>query len=505
MSARWEGAQARRIRRVIVVEGDLVLQTPAHLGNGDADSPIDMPLLRDPRAGGPLLTGASIAGVVRSYLRGLELGELKPTNRDADDGTLGVKLLGGTREDEEGDQSRLIVHDALGTAPTGPELRDGVRIEGGSRTAAHKAKFDFETWPAGTTFPLRFELIVAGEDNETALRRGLASALTGLQDNPAGGGVGARTARGFGRAAVKSWALTTYDLETREGLLAWIGAGQDTTEPLASYTRGPDISSLLASGQVCDARSWFSISASLALDGPLLVAASGAPTVQVGADAVHIRSFRPKANDEAGGDGPVPILPGASLGGVIRGRALRIARTVSGNVAGPSQKLVGDMFGSVSQASRVRLEEHQITRAPHEDLVQNRIRIDRFTGGTSPGALFNEQPVSGESATVQLGLRLINPVPEEIGLLLLVLKDLWTGDLPVGGGASVGRGRLRGNSARMEHREPDGACHRWTVAAGDDGRLQGDDLAGLEDYVAALHRCLGSIEADHTETREASA
>ena len=44
----WSGIESRQIIRRVVVEGRLVLQSPAHFGNGDTDDLIDMPLLRDP-------------------------------------------------------------------------------------------------------------------------------------------------------------------------------------------------------------------------------------------------------------------------------------------------------------------------------------------------------------------------------------------------------------------------------------------------------------------------
>ena len=56
--------KSRGISKRIVVEGDLRLLTPTALGNGDAESLTDLPLLLD-TAGDeplPLLTGASIAG-----------------------------------------------------------------------------------------------------------------------------------------------------------------------------------------------------------------------------------------------------------------------------------------------------------------------------------------------------------------------------------------------------------------------------------------------------------
>ncbi len=53
-----------------------------------------------------------------------------------------------------------------------------------------------------------------------------------------------------------------------------------------------------------------------------------------------------------------------------------------------------------------------------------------------------------------------------MGLLLLVLKDLWTEDLPLGGESSVGRGRLRGQKATL--------ClgnEEWVIEVMGNGRL----------------------------------
>jgi hypothetical protein len=72
----------------------------------------------------------------------------------------------------------------------------------------------------------------------------------------------------------------------------------------------------------------------------------------------------------------------------------------------------------------------------------------------------------------------------EIGLLLLLLKDLWTGRLPLGGESSVGRGRLRGLEATVRHGDK-----QWHLRQESDGPLQVEpDPASLEAYVAALHK-----------------
>ena len=65
----WSGATSRKIIERVVVEATLVLQTPAHFGNGDGDVAIDMPLLTDtvePQR--PYLQGTSLAGALRGHL-----------------------------------------------------------------------------------------------------------------------------------------------------------------------------------------------------------------------------------------------------------------------------------------------------------------------------------------------------------------------------------------------------------------------------------------------------
>jgi len=139
----WSGDVSRKIVRRIVVEGDLVLQTPAHFGNGDGDNLVDMPLLTDPLevVKTPLLTGASIAGALRGYLHEREHGFRAKVDTYAKPAS--VLLFGGNRGNEYGEQSPLIVEDALGKDAR-VELRDGVRLAGASRTSEENKLFNIE-------------------------------------------------------------------------------------------------------------------------------------------------------------------------------------------------------------------------------------------------------------------------------------------------------------------------------------------------------------------------
>ena len=186
-----------------------------------------------------------------------------------------------------------------------------------------------------------------------------------------------------------------------------------------------------------DNRKRVQIKVHLVLDAGLLIRSPG--TGSADADVTHLFSAG-KA-----------ILPGTSLAGVLRARALRIARVVREN-KNDHEKWVDELFGPRlvgttnrdfrPQASRLKITEKPFNNSKR--LRLSRIKIDRFTGGVVDGALFDEEPVYRDEVEVSLELR--NPQEGETGLVLLLLKDLLTGDLPVGGTSSVGRGIFRGTA-----------------------------------------------------------
>lgn len=453
------GRAARNITGRIIITGRLVLETPAHFGNGDIVGVTDMPLLRDPGDNKtPLLTGTSIAGALRAYLREVErgYGERGQANDLAE-------RLFGRLDRRHSMQSWLIVDDAQGEM-AGVELRDGVAIDPKTRTAEDKKKYDIELLAAGTSFDIRLEFLESQHSRD--LLPALATALDGLARGEIG--LGMRKRRGFGRCKVREWRVRRYDLTRPDELVAWLedGAGNEKC--------GADIFALLGVPRLArDSRQWFRIEATFQLSGSLLIrSSSGQPGSP---DMVHLRSKRQ--------DKPEPVVSGTSLTGAVRGRALRIAQTILGETEG--RALVDKMFGPLMKeddpaparptssagrplpgSSRVVVEESVVKDG--QDLVQSRVKIDRFTGGAFPTALFSEQPVFGNNqAEVTLTITLRNPTNAEIGLLLLALKDLWTGDLPLGGEGGVGRGRLQGRSATLTLRQ-DGKERHWTLTQNDE-------------------------------------
>ncbi|HRW10176.1 MAG TPA: RAMP superfamily CRISPR-associated protein, partial [Caldilineaceae bacterium] len=320
MSAQW--LNPRKLRERIVVTGVLMLETPTHIGNGDDEGLLDMPIHLDNYDGSPLLPGSSLAGALRSYVNQYDealakalFGEV--TSIDDGSGTNLSRTL----------ESLLIVDDALGYVPeTRPrvELRDGVAIDAKTRTADDAKKFDIELLAAGTYFPLSFELCIREGEDQTALLQAFAVALDGLAQGKIA--LGKRKRRGFGRCRVDRWQVQRFNMRTTQGMLAWLR--YDPIDQLKQIKQAPvpkdpqdifallQVSSATVHPYICTVNAYFK------LDGSLLI--RSLPEALDDADMVHLRSWR------RGRDGyrQKSVLSGTSLAGALRARALRIANTV---------------------------------------------------------------------------------------------------------------------------------------------------------------------------------
>lgn len=424
------------------IEADLVFESAAHLGGGPGDA-ADMVILRDARTGGPLLPGTSTAGALRSHLADVLGGY-----RTAEDSCV-AKLFGGTRRDDMGDQSPLVVFDSLGVLPAGHgvEIRDGVQIESARGTAEDRKKFDLEVLPAGTRFPLRFDVLIPKRDDEAELVSLLATALTGFSSGDIG--LGARRSRGLGMARAVGWWAVRYDLTGRDGWMRWLlsdhagpvarGASGAADVFTACRNAAPGLGLQLQG----DRRRRAVAEVELTLKGPLLVRSS--PVTPDAPDAAHLQS------------GGRSVLPGTSLAGALRRQAQRIADVVRGN-RGDASAWIERLFGprmegttrsasSPLHASRLRLAEAVIEEGSR--MRPTRVRIDRFTQGVVPGGLFEEEIEQAGRARVRMELR--EPQPGEVGLLVLLLKDLLSGEIAAGGSSAVGRGVFCGTATlRME-------------------------------------------------------
>ncbi len=440
------------VKGKIILQGQIECRSPIHIGSGRADYS-DMDIIRDAK-GSIFIPASSFVGVLRHALR---------TNTRAErDNPIQFRGFWGHVEGDNAQQSGLCCSDLTHVEDRIPEVvtRDGVRINNQSGIAEHGGKFDFELLERRARFQLNMEFTYR-EDDEAFVKQ-TARTIYELMINDRIR-IGARTNSGFGKIALlaDTAKLCLFDFfpakngsKSKSGsserhILNWLKRDFITQNAIPPSALGEPF---ITAGK------HFSIIAQLRLNSSLIVRSYAGDARM--SDATQLKSC-----DEW-------VIPGTSLRGAIRARAERIVNTLHPDGA---NELIIKLFGHVDNRSRSksakkgRVTIQEITLSPSDfpTELQSRIRVDRFTGGVMEGGLFDSMPVFApvNDKTVTLRMDVEDCEDCEAGLLLLVLKDLWSGDLAVGGEKNVGRGTFQGESAEIIH--------------GDDKILLDKDLSGL--------------------------
>jgi CRISPR/Cas system CSM-associated protein Csm3 (group 7 of RAMP superfamily) len=383
---------------------------------------------------------------------------------------------------DEGDSlaeaSRLLVFDAIhNSVPT--TIRDGVGIDRASGAAARTeaAKFDMEVLPSKTNFELRLELREGDEMDQQLL----AAALAEWKEGRAW--LGGRVARGLGAFQLKDdLRCVQLNLNKADQLMAFLRED----EPWKGVQQVPDWLvgcveqvTIMPSDVPGVAHRWITAEFTLKAEGPMLTNDTAAAGISGFDHAPLLASTT---------DWEHPTLPGASLRGVLRSHAERIARTLATLNASsgeeflqkcpacsplvrssekepkpalescdsllkknkvPTTKEVDQdmlclacwLFGSTRYGSRLIVEDAPFVGDRPCYKMLDFLAIDRFTGGGAEHLKFDALALWQPSFHVHLHLD--NPDPWELGWLALVLRDLREGWLNVGFGAAKGFGRVR--------------------------------------------------------------
>jgi len=410
-----------RLTGKLILKGRLDLKTPLIIGSGESDI-ADIVVLKDSKER-PYIPATSFVGVLRHYFKeGIDDNTKKTINKNKQ-----IDYFWGSKESKKADgyQSALMCSDLKTQDKAKIKVRDGVAIDHKTGIAKKEAKFDYEVVEPGIGFDLNVEINIRKAYDKEIFKKILKTIVDALKTEDIR--LGAMTTKGFGICKLDDVKYYEFDFSKRENVITWLkkelGKEQElSVEPF----------SIKSKEFLIDA--WFKIKSSL-----MIKSYSGdlkAP------DAVHITS-----NNNI-------VLPGTSLKGAIRDRAIRIINTLGGD----GEEVIKSLFGWIDEKnkkgekykSRIIVNETIINNTIEE--IQHRIKINRFTGGTIKAALFDSTPlwtINGDKA-VHIIIKIKNYEDWEVGLLLLILKDLWNEDLPIGGEKNVGRGILKGLEATIK-------------------------------------------------------
>ncbi|SDH79629.1 RAMP superfamily CRISPR-associated protein [Roseospirillum parvum] len=492
--------QSPRIRRWRI-EGTLTTDTPLHLGTGGVESwkelkgrekgeeakPPKVKAVVVDATGRPCLTPSGLKGAMQAWARAHlpdclwgaedEKAPLKARDTlfgaaaDPNGEAVGSRLefLGGRLEfhyapmEEPTDRAKSPVK--LRNTHRNSQVDTGVRIDRASGAALDRHLFFKEVVDPGATFKVTLDLDVppdakdGGRDLVTLALALLEGFNPGTGDEVPRLALGAMTGRGHGRF---TWARSALKRLSDDDLAEWIGQGAPRTweaalvdvpegEATAIHNKatGWRQQAQVHPELICQLRLQFDHH--FLLSEPSRVISDKEANKAQGGE--RTASLMPRV-DHAG----KPVLPASSIKGVLRARAERILATLTddeepfGHRPGrgkqtadtniraqglPSQRL----FGAASWRASLgidpfTLEGEAVTA--HQELVA----IDRFTGGASGSSKFDIEAFDRPTFTgcLRLDLDPKRTSLEDVGLLVLVLRDLAEGDLTFGYGSTKGYG-----------------------------------------------------------------
>lgn len=353
----------------------------------------------------PFIPGTSLAGAFRDYLNT----------------TSNEENLFGYADGDKGKISRIYISDLSFDSDVKIVSRDGVALSD-KKSAITGAKYDMEAIDSGADGFFIMELVIREQDQEESLIKQVNRILYGIESSDIR--LGSKKTRGYGEMDLKLVCVKEFTAENM---------GEYADAYTCDWRKLPDrkeecLKNIEQSNRFVD------IEVPLKLRGGIGIrqyaVKKGEP------DFVHIT-----ANDK-------PVIPGTSFAGALRSRMKEFVHLF--NTEGDTEKseekierLFGYVHGEKAHRSNIIISESVIEDA--RKLTATRTAVSRFEGSVRKGSLYTERIyVDG---TLTLRIKLYEAAAEQwaVALLLIALKDLQRGYLPVGGGTSVGRGIFEEN------------------------------------------------------------
>lgn len=448
----------------IILTGTLTLAAPLIIGAGNgegknqnnSETDVDGLVLKD-KNGHPFIPATSLAGVLKNLLSNqLNQEEI-------------AALFGTEAQEKDGWQSSLSLYDIELTDGI-ISVRDGVSINALTGTAVKGHKFDFEVVDSGAHG--EFTAIITKRQAHRALDfNRIINSLTDCL--LAGFHLGARTTNGLGLATIKRLTLDEYDFADKKDIAAWLAP---VRQPARKHLEKLHTDKAFA---YSDAD--FAVELEFALNHSLIVRTYDTAEIEKREGiSSHIDALSLRTGDSY-------LIPGSSLKGIIRHQAEAILRQTGKQTI--AKEFINNIFGVAENNNKRQghlfVEEITFDKSNINEVAQTRNRIDRFTGGTIDTALFTEKALWQKDTTRPLAtLRLVlkKPADEQIGLLLFVLRDIWCGQVAIGGEKSIGRGFVTGLTLTIHDRGK-----KLTIQK--DIPVDKAAIDALEQYTSAFNAC----------------
>ncbi|MBR5315363.1 MAG: CRISPR-associated protein [Firmicutes bacterium] len=381
--------------------------SPLAVGSGE-NRYTDSDIIKD-SCGNPYIPASAIAGVQRALYEGedenLYFGVIRKAT-GADHAT-----------SEEALDSRIIFYDAKMCNPADDRYyvskRDSVALDK-YKAAVNGAKFDIEVLEPGVT------MVTYMEENIEAGATSIADELAQRWLNEEVY-FGAKTMRGYGAIKNVKVFVKEFDLSERETALAWLDFDMYDEKAWASG----------CTELVVEKTVKYEVAICLKQVGGISIrryTTNVSTQDETAPDYEQLTVHTKNANDKCV---ELPVIPGTSWSGAFRHRMMELLPDIDENTYfGVAEKIE-------KKRSLIRFSETVLEGAKAKVLSRN--SIDRFSAGTSNGALFTEKTYFGGTTTLKVSFTKC-PDAKVKKAFAATVADLNNGFLAVGGLTAVGRG-----------------------------------------------------------------
>lgn len=380
----------------IILKMNISNISPFHIGAGNDE------VIIDEESSELCIPGTTIAGAFKGYLS--ERVEAKLVN----------ELFGQNNK-----QSKIFIYDSFAKM-IDMEIRSGIGVDPQLGSVENGKLFERDYVGKADEFQIEIEINICAEDEINEYKKMLYSCIDAIKSGDIT--FGAYKNIGLGNFRVNSVEEVVIHMENKEQLFNYLAGDicfRDISLDIKNYdfVEGNDITFELKGY----------------LKTPLLIKGEEAMDKNL-PDGEPVRNVKGEY-----------IIPGSSLKGVIRAQGDRILNYY--NISYISEQIFGAKGEQKEKvASNLKTFDSIIT----EDCgsIYNRIKIDKFTAGVANGAVMNDKAILGN---VTLRAKLKNANLEQkiknigIAVVALVFRDIALGDLSLGSGYNIGRGRINAN------------------------------------------------------------
>ena len=393
----------------------LIVKSPLCVSGG-TDDVTDCDVQKD-FDGRPFIPGSSLAGALRGYL------EECTDKRDASD----IEKVFGNSSGDQGFMSRVKISDlyfADGSEGAKLTTRDGIKLK--NKLTVKGAKFDMEAVEPGAVCDGYLLLTIREGDERERFEALIERALSGLKYGEIR--LGANKNRGFGEMDIR---VARKKVFSGENIAEWLDL--DRTAFLNEDGNVLDLTKTEESRY-------------------LIIRV---PLRQKGGISIRRYSVIPGQPDyeHITADGR-PVIPGSSINGAIR---TRIGEFFDQLGIENREACIDEWFGYVREGqNEAKQSDIVISESVIEggvDLSMTRTKINRYDASVVNGALYSEKSHFDGRVVLEIRIRRnyydgegrwqknesfrYEPI---VGMLLLAVKDVQNGYLPIGGQTAIGRG-----------------------------------------------------------------